>query len=401
MDIKGLQNANRYEDLFILARYLYRIGRPIMNDTDYDKLEKTFRQHGVLSDYLNRTYDDDPIPVELLKELNLEHFIIEQKGSKSKYVSALDEEKSLSIRAVTSIDEVFSFVEGVRGQDLIMSLKLDGVNSKSLYVNGDFELCLSRARAGEGIDYTKNIRNILPSKINNTSKFTKVFSESFVFESYLPTLRELDPSSYKTPKSSALSLLRVTHGAEHYKYLKSLAFAVEGVDGLNTKEDEFKYLKDNGFETAPYVVFKSESIPKDRILFEKWLLKVCDLFHSKTLAVPSDGLVFEVNDLSYDATINNQYSTRNIAIKLSHWKHKKSKGIVEDIILEQRRVKASCRVKIKSTQTADGCSADYINVFNPSIIISQGITIGSEIEFERNSGAVNCLLYGKRLDAFD
>lgn len=40
MDIKGLQNANRYEDLFILARYLYRIGRPIMNDTDYDKLEK-------------------------------------------------------------------------------------------------------------------------------------------------------------------------------------------------------------------------------------------------------------------------------------------------------------------------------------------------------------------------
>lgn len=60
----------------------------------------------------------------------------------------------------------------------------------------------------------------------------------------------------------------------------------------------------------------------------------------------------------------------------------------------------SCRVKIKPIKTADSCSAEYINVFNPSILISQGINVGSEIEFERNSGAVNILLYGKRLDSF-
>lgn len=401
MDIKGLQKANRYEDLFILARYLYRIGRPIMNDQEYDKLEKVFRQHGLLLDYLNRTYDDDPVPVKLLEELNLTHLIPQKSGSTSEYAFALDEEKSLSIKAVTTVDEVYSFVEGVRGQDLIMSLKLDGVNSKSLYVDGNFELCLSRARSGDGIDYTKNIRNILPSSINNTSKFTKVFSESFVLENYLPVLRQIDPTSYKTPKSSAISLLRVTHEDKHYKYLKSLAFTVEGVEGLKTKEDELKYLKANGFNTTPYLVFKADSIPKERLAFEQWLLNICKVFHDKTQAIPSDGLVLEVNDLSFESNINHQYSSKNIAIKLAQWKHKKYKGIVEDIILEQKRVKASCRVKIKSMHTADGCSADYINVFNPSIIINQGITIGSEVEFERNSGAVNCLLYGKRLDAFD
>lgn len=400
MDLNILIKNKRYKDLFILSRFLYRIGKPIINDATYDKIERQFRENNILPEYLNRTYDDDPVPTELLKEFNLLHLIPKETKSNSEFANQLDEDKSLSIKALTTVEEVFNFIKGINGQDVIVSLKIDGVNSKTLYVDGKYELSLSRARDGNAIDYTKNIKNCLPANIETDKRFVKVFAECFVFEQYLPVLRKLDPKSYKTPKSSAISLLRVTHDVQHYKYLKALAFSVDGVEGIKTKEEEFKYLQQNGFTVSPYKVFKADSIPKDIKNFENWLLAVCDLFSNKTSAIPSDGLVFEVNDLSYVATISNQYSSRNIAVKLAQWKHKKYKGIVEEIIIEQKRVKASCRVKIKPIKTADSCSAEYINVFNPSILISQGINVGSEIEFERNSGAVNILLYGKRLDSF-
>lgn len=400
MDLNVLVKNKRYKDLFVISRYLYRIGKPIISDEVYDKLERSFRENNILPEYLNRTYDDDPIPAELLKEFNLLHLIPKETKSNSEFVRQLDEDKSLSIKALTTVEEVFNFIKGVEGEDIIVSLKVDGVNSKTLYVDGNYELSLSRARDGDAIDYTKNIKNCLPKNIETDKKFVKVFAECFVFEKYLPVLRRLDPDSYKTPKSSAISLLRVSHDIQHYKYLKVLAFAVDGVSDITTKEEEFKYLQQNGFTVSPYKVFKAESIPKDFNNFEKWLLDVCDLFSSNTSAIPSDGLVFEVNNLKYEATITNQYSSRNIAVKLAQWKHKKYKGVVEEILIEQKRVKASCRVKIKPIKTADSCSAEYINVFNPSILISQGINVGSEIEFERNSGAVNILLYGKRLDSF-
>ena len=121
------------------------------------------------------------------------------------------------------------------------------------------------------------------------------------------------------------------------------------------------------------------------------------MFYVKTQALPSDGLVFEVNDLDYVDNVNNQYSNKNIAVKLSYWGFDKYIGTVEDIIIEQQRVIASCRIKIKPLRTKDGCEATYINSYNPSILINNNINIGSEVVFERNSGAINSLLYGDKL----
>lgn len=48
-------------------------------------------------------------------------------------------------------------------------------------------------------------------------------------------------------------------------------------------------------------------------------------------------------------------------------------------------------------ETVDGCTAQFINVFNPAILISNHIRIGSLIHFERNSDAVNILIQNDRL----
>ena len=75
----------RAGDLWILARYLYRIGEePILSDREYDKLTRLFEEkyREPFKEYLDRTYDDDPIPYALLQEVGLRPYIPVRKDGR-------------------------------------------------------------------------------------------------------------------------------------------------------------------------------------------------------------------------------------------------------------------------------------------------------------------------------
>lgn len=421
MDLSALEE--RYEDLYILSRFMYRIGTPILDDETFNSVERYIKDINALPEYTSRLYDDDPIPFGLLTEFNLNAYI-PALGSSSEYAKYLDEEKSLSIQPYTNYTDTFNFCMAKKA-DLIISLKTDGVNTKTLYMDKLFRLSLSRGRSGNSLDFTRNISRIMPStldvskltkdetnaiktnklninikqdNIDEQYKEVKVYAETFVYEDYLPVLRsKYDSQGYKTAKSSAISLLRVDKECEDYKYLKALAFHAEGLPNVKTKEDILVSLDKLGFTVVPYCVFKWEDIPKDKENFIEWLNIICEEFYVKTEMYPSDGLVIEVNDLDYVDSVSGIYSNRNMALKLNYWSFARYMAEVEDIILEQQRVKCSCRVKIKPIRTKDGCEAKIVNVHNPKILINNNINIGSRIAFERNSGAINTLVYGKAL----
>ena len=55
--------------------------------------------------------------------------------------------------------------------DCMFSLKVDGVNTKMLYVDGHFALSLSRGRAdGDSFDYTDNSAKVVPSVLKSGKK---------------------------------------------------------------------------------------------------------------------------------------------------------------------------------------------------------------------------------------
>ena len=65
MTLQEILASKRLGDIFILARYFYRIGEPIISDQVYEKIVaavKHFRPENLVA-YLDRTYDDDPVPV--------------------------------------------------------------------------------------------------------------------------------------------------------------------------------------------------------------------------------------------------------------------------------------------------------------------------------------------------
>lgn len=58
----------------------------------------------------------------------------------------------------------------------------------------------------------------------------------------------------------------------------------------------------------------------------------------------------------------------------------------------------SVRIRIDPITTDDDCKAEYINSFNPRILIDNELYEGKEVYFEKNAGAVNILIHGERLE---
>lgn len=403
MTVQDLFNDRKYFSVWKLARYFYRIGDPILTDRQYEIITdymKTKRNLSNVEEYLNRTYDDDPIPYDLLKLIGVEPVEI-SSIDKTELFSILDEDKSMSCDSVTEYKDAYEFFNKYRmlKKDLMVSLKVDGINTKTLYLNGKLELSLSRGRSAvESFDFTKTIKNILPKTIKDCPKELKIVGDSYVDVDGLFTLRnEIDKDKYKTAKSAAISLLRVNHDYKYYKHLHTCVFSASGL--ANTLSETFIRLEELGFEVVPNRLIKYQEIPADFESFKIWLKsEVFDYIYDKSIGIPSDGIVVEVNDLLYEGDNYGQYSTRQLALKFEQWAFKYYKGIVKDIIWTQKRVHASLRIEIEPIETLDGCKAQFVNVYNPSILIKNDIYVGQPVLFERNSGAVNVLIHGQRLD---
>jgi NAD-dependent DNA ligase len=403
--LQDLLKDKRVVDAFALTRYMYRIGQPIVNDTFYGKLEDYCKDNREalpgISEFLNRTYDDDPVPVEVLQEFDLGKYAPAPNESRSEYIPYLDEEKSLSIEAITEYEDAYSYFMRLSDQDLIMSLKVDGINNKSLVLEtegglSELKLTLSRGRRGKGYDFTDTILNIVPRYFKGFPSEVKIYSESYVESDTLPYLRQkYDPAAYKTEKSSAISMLRVKHDAEDYKHLKSLAFTAEG---LSTKLSEtLDVLQTSGFNTVPYIKIARGEVPIIYDKFVEWLKEKFDMMFNMSNGIPSDGIVVDVDDMTYSEVISNQYSNRNVALKMEYWSFNYYYATIKGILVEQQRVEASVRLQLEPLLAKDRTEARMLNGFNPDIIITEDLRPGQVAVFERNSGAINSIIRGARL----
>lgn len=400
MTLRELISNHDYKNVYILARYFYRIGEPFMEDGMYDTIERNLKiMMPELKEYFERSYDDDPVPFDLLRSIGVEPARFISLSNKSELYRYLDEEKSTSIKSVVSYEEAYEYFMFLRRikQDFVASLKMDGNNTKMLYVDSEYVLSLSRGRKGEAFDFTENSAKVMPRFISSANKYMKVTGESFVEQEALEYLRnKYNKEKYRTCKSAAISMLRVAHDRKDYKYLTTRVFMAEGL--ADTIDEMFRKLESDGVKTAPHKLFSWKDIPVDIEEFRKWLKQeIFDYIYDVGAGIPSDGVVIEVNDLLWAGEQHDQYSNRQCALKFEQWAFHYDKGIITDIKIEQRRVFKSVRVVIEPITTYDGCEAKYINSFDPSILIKNDLCIGKEVYFERNSGAVNILIHGERL----
>ncbi len=401
-----VSTKDNVQDLYKIARYMYRVGAPVMNDTQYDKLDKWYKNTYPSCPYSLRSYDDDPVPTEELRkwgygfEVDAGMKLVEDSEKWEDIKEHFKDTLSKSIKPVENFGDALGWFLNYRGKDVKFSLKIDGINIKILLGKecGEWKLLMAstRSREGSGVDVSENISKILPNnldfELSNNRDYLTIWGELHVKEKDLHYLREKYRKEFKTSRSTAISLARVSVEDKDYRHLH---YHVFNSDYLSLTE-----LEKSGFKLAPYKVIKGTEIPGTTVEFRPWLTEVLHDFWSLTKlhGIVSDGVVVEVadtNEFSSTVVDGRKYDGGNMALKLGPWEPNIYESVVRKVEFLPKKERFSVVLIVDPTLTQSGNVVRRVNAFNPDIVIKNNINIGSEVRFEyKGENAVN-LIYGR------
>ena len=156
-----------HEELFIVSRWAYSIGKPIIPDDEYNNLLRMFQKTKPDWEYVTRSWSSDPCPVELLKQVGREDLI--------KAIVLSD--KTESIPSLNSWAEVNTFYGNMTpGKNYTISYKHDGWNVQATYYKGQLIDVSTRGRSTDAMDVS-GLMEKLPKAIPVTQDRVKVIME--------------------------------------------------------------------------------------------------------------------------------------------------------------------------------------------------------------------------------
>ena len=181
-------------------------------------------------------------------------------------------------------------VDWLQGQEGILSWKLDGLTVVLTYRGGKLEKAVTRGNGEIGEVVTNNARTFKNLPLQIAFKGELILRGEAVitysdFEKINAQIKEGE-EKYKNPRNLCSGSVRqlnneITAQRNVQLYAFTLVHA-EGVDFKNSREKQFLFLKEQGFNVVDYIKVRPETIQQAVEEFEKRI---------QTYDIPSDGLV--------------------------------------------------------------------------------------------------------------
>ena len=211
------------------------------------------------------------------------------------------EKPMLSLAKTKSREELKDWLADKEG---LLSWKLDGLTIVLTYENGILQKAVTRGNGEVGEVITNNARVFrnLPRKIPFGGTLT-LRGEAVIpyseFEKINAEIEDAD-AKYKNPRNLCSGSVRqlnneITAQRSVYFYAFSLVQALhETPDFQNDRENQFRFLKEQGFDVVPYVRVSAQNILHGIEGYEEKI---------KSFDIPSDGLVLTYCDMAYSASL--------------------------------------------------------------------------------------------------
>lgn len=440
--INTLESYNSLIDMWLVSRFIYANGKTVLEDGVYDSFAKVIREMDkvysegsfsadatkelnfeLVHKVVNQAYEMDEPPIDSMRRCRMsetaisgyvnlhnnkvhnelkaisaqkikefEDRVITIDGTPYKYTELghyiddmVSEDPPKSINPVESVREAYGWFQDMKGKELCVSLKIDGINIRAFYVNGHYVYACTRGRAGDVKDYTLIISKKLPWYVEdeNGKPITGIVrSECYVDKDALEYLRENYQADYVVPRTAATTMLCTPHMEQDYKYLKLTSFnALSG--GLLS--DRIDLLNASNFDTVPYILTKWDGGTYEE--FYIWVMALIeDMWQLGQLSgIKTDGIVVEVNDSNeYEKLISDgMYNNGNIALKIGRWKPGLYQGVLEKILVERKPAsyQYSVRGKIKPVKVDSGITIQHVNLFNLGLVSEYGLKEGDTLNF--------------------
>ncbi|TNF27954.1 MAG: DNA ligase (NAD(+)) LigA [Deltaproteobacteria bacterium] len=259
------------EKLIKHHKAMYYQGRPEIPDHEYDKLE------------------------DELKKIDPENRILEFIGSKVQGQDKVKHDKKmLSLGKTYEIDEL---VKWMGEEEIVSTMKIDGVSCSLIYENGHLVLAKTRGDGTFGENITQKVMwmNTVPSALSDKTKSFEVRGELFCREEdFFHLSQEMQSLGLEKPSSQrniVAGLISRKENVELCRYIEFMAFELISDDfDLKFETDKFKELARLGIETPDTVVHKNKKSIEKTIEESKQFMSEGDF--------QIDGIVFTYNKLS-------------------------------------------------------------------------------------------------------
>ena len=328
---------------FILTRWFYSIGQPLISDAQYTVLLRAVEAQFPDSKYVKRSWSSDPCPVELLKEFGREDAIL----------AVVSTDRTESIPSLNSWTEIENALKDWKGNGTV-SFKHDGWNIQAHYYNGKLLQVNTRGRSSDFMN-ADQLRKLIPSTIHLQGQI-RIVMECTISNTNWPEVKQ--KYSGISQRSSVATILAHT---EDIDYLDLHAVDIHGVKTRN----KFQTLQELGFMVPTYEVVNDYDSIESSIYYLSEVFKEYDS--------PTDGLVF---DGGY-----------KYAIRVEEWEEKLYKSYVIGYEESYNKYVISPKLVIKPIYR-EGAIQRYIPITNWQRIIDLDLRPGSPIAFNLVSGAI-------------
>lgn len=260
----------------------------------------------------------------------------------------------------------------------LLSWKLDGLTIVLTYENGELVKAVTRGNGIVGEVITNNARvfkNIplrIPYKGQLVLRGEAIITYS-EFERINETIGDAD-AKYKNPRNLCSGSVRqLNNEITAKRNVRFYAFALvsaQDVDFSNSREQQFIWLKKQGFEVVEYKLVTSESLDEAMDYFSKTIVNN---------DFPSDGLVVTYDDIAYGESLGStaKFPRNSFAFK---WADEMRETRLLDMEWSPSRTGLINPVAIFEPVELEGTTVSRASVHNISIVKELQLGIGDTIK---------------------
>ncbi len=265
----------------------------------------------------------------------------------------------------------------LQGNPAILSWKLDGLTIVLTYSEGKLAKAVTRGNGEIGEVITNNARTFknLPVAIAYQGELVLRGEAVISYSDFEKINAEIEDAEakYKNPRNLCSGSVRqLNNEITAKRNVKFYAFTLvqaEGVDFHNSREEQFRFLEEQGFE-----VVEHQTVTEDTILsaIEDFAQRI------ETYDIPSDGLVLTYEDIAYGQSLGRtaKFPRHSIAFK---WADELKETTLKEIEWSASRTGLINPVAIFEPVELEGTTVSRASVHNISILRGLHLGIGDRI----------------------
>ena len=284
------------------------------------------------------------------------------------------ERPMLSLDKTKDREALAAWLDGKEG---LLSWKLDGLTIVLTYRNGKLEKAVTRGNGEIGEVITGNARVFqnIPLQIAHSGELILRGEAVITYSDFERMNGEIEDVSarYKNPRNLCSGSVRqLDNRIAAQRNIRFYAFGLvkaEGADFENSREREFEFLSEQGFDVVEYHKVTADTIAETIDYYEKKI---------EHYDIPSDGLVLIYEDIAYGESLGqtSKFPRNAIAFK---WQDEIRETELLEIEWSPSRTGLINPVAIFKPVELEGTTVSRASVHNISILRSLKLGLGDRI----------------------